>query len=165
VFVGSNGHVTFGSGFNSWASGGGGVNGGLPMIAPCSEDLNPAVGGAVTFYTDNVATFEVCWDGVPSYASANANDFKVTAVNGSMIRFDYGAMGETEGTVGLSPGGGGNSLMPVNLTTAGGGNGPITIPAGKTAFEDFVSTTNPLDLANGQITWTTDVQGTPVSIQ
>jgi len=165
VFVSSNGHVTFGSGFNSWASGGGGLNGGLPMIAPCSEDLNPTVGGTISFYTDNAGTFEVCWQGVPSFATANSNDFKITAVNGNMIRFDYGAMGEDEGTVGLSPGGGGNAIMPVNLSTAGGGNGPIAIPPGTTAYEDFITATNPLDLANYQVTWMTDLQGNPVSIQ
>lgn len=166
LWVGSNGQCTFTAGDTGWAAGAMDLNDGLPMIAVCSEDFNPAQGGRVEISVTAASQMvEVWWRDIPSFFNVGSNRFKLTLLPG-LARFDYDAgMFETEGTVGLSVGGGLNTLFPVNLSTAGGQNGVITVPPGSTPYEDFTNGGVQLDLKGRQISWMLDATGTPVMIQ
>jgi hypothetical protein len=156
-FVGSNGHVTFSSGDSGWAFDPLSFQSGPPRIATLSEDLNPAVGGTVSFLTDNVGYFETCFAAVPSYASNNINNFKTTCINGTGIVMDYGQIDDTDGLVGLCPGNGAGTLLPINISTGANLIGPGMVP-----YENFESfNAMPNDLQNTQVIWILDATGTP----
>lgn len=162
-FVGSNGHITFGSGNTGWASGQNGLTTSTrPIIAPCSEDFNPSTVGSVTFVEDvpNQA-FEVCWVGVPSFGTSNTNTFSVLAMAFNSIQFNYDVLQDGDGTVGLGAGSNLNAAWPVNFTMAGGANGPLTVPAMSDPVEDFTGNN---DLQGFQITFLTDPVGNPIVI-
>jgi hypothetical protein len=158
AFVGSNGYVTFNTGDVILTETVAGFLSGVPRISMSWDDFNPAAGGSVTFFTDNVGTFQVCYTGVPEFGVAgSSNTFHVTAVNGTSIVFDFSnAMTNMDCLTGLSPGGGLATGLPVNLSV-----GVAAIPVNQAAYELFAVGATAFDLRGYQVTWLLDSAGVP----
>jgi hypothetical protein len=122
------------------------------------DDLNPANGGSVRFFTDNAATFEVCFAGVPEYFATGANSFRLTASSAGLLTIDYGAMSSVDGLVGLSPG---NNLDPVG-TAMNMSISPNSINPGAAVYELFTAAL-PNDLAGFLVQFLMDGAGNPIT--
>lgn len=101
-FIGSNGYITFGTGdskneetlYHVFQ---------LPRISGFLTDLNPAVGGSISWreLDDRVA---VTWNDVPYYCVDNTNEFQIEMFFDGRIRLNYLRMDSLHGIVGLSEG-------------------------------------------------------------
>jgi hypothetical protein len=158
MFIGSNGYITFNTGDVTLGENVAGFLANQPRISMCWDDLNPAVGGNYTFFTDGVGNFEVCINSVPEFSIGGSNTMRVNASNGTLISFNYFAMSLLDCLVGLSPGGNQATGMPVNLSL-----GVPSIPANQAAYQHFVPPATPFDLAGLQITWILSPTGVPIA--
>lgn len=156
-FVGSNGFVTFMQGDADFTESVTEFIANEPRIAVWWDDLNPSSSGSVSFFTDNNGTCEACWSAVPEFSNTGANSFKVTLAAGAVTSLDYGAMSAMDGIVGLSPGGGTASGLPLNFSLAPNGIGPGDAP-----YEEFDSA-NPNDLAGLQVNFLMTPMGFPTT--
>jgi hypothetical protein len=159
LFVGSNGFVTFGAGDTTFTESVIAHRAGPPRIAAFWDDLvaGPVFGGAgtVTFFTDGVSTWEVCYANMPEFFNVGSNTFRVKAVAGSHIEMGYNCnLTATDCLVGLSPG---FNIDPVGLALNLSA-GPNAIGPGQAPYELFPGT---FDLQGRLITWTTDAAGNP----
>ena len=105
IFLNSNGNLTFGTAdtfFFPFVSDFLNLN---PRISPLWEDLNPSAGGLVVvkFGDDCV---KVSFNDVPEFPAIGSNTFSATFDATGNIQFDYGALSETGGLVGITEGGG-----------------------------------------------------------
>jgi len=108
-FIGSNGYITFESGdskneetlYHFFQ---------LPRISGFLTDLNPSVGGSVSWkeLEDRII---VTWNDVSQYGVENTNDFQIEMFFDGRIRLNYLQMDSTHGIVGLSQGNG----VPANF--------------------------------------------------
>ena len=156
VFVNANGNVTFGAGSGDFSETEAELLANEPRIAPLWRDFSPNVSGTVSFFQDAATgSFEACWNQVPEFGIVNASDFLVLASPG-IVTCDFGALGATEGIVGMSPGGGLSAATGIDLGVA---NNVIT--AGDAAFEVF-DATNALDLSTFKVDFITDAAGNPI---
>ena len=107
IYISMNGNVTFGSGDNDYDETLG-EHFSLPRIAAFYDDLNPSVGGTISWkqLSDRVA---VTWEGVPEYGTTNSNDFQIEMFSNGTITVSLLDMAATDGIVGLSEG---NGLSP-----------------------------------------------------
>jgi len=102
IYVGSNGYVTFVSGDTEYrellAN-----HFDLPRISGLLTDLNPSVGGTVSWRElgDRVA---VTWQNVPEFGTSNTNTFQIEMFFDGRIRISWLAMATTSGVAGLSEG-------------------------------------------------------------
>ena len=113
LYVGSNGYLTMNSGDTSltptYAS-----HFSLPRVSALYRDLNPTIGGAVSWkqLADRIA---VTYQGVPIYgASAQTNSFQVELFFDGRIRITYLSLGAPGGLMGLSAGAG----QPANFVAS-----------------------------------------------
>jgi hypothetical protein len=101
-YVGSNGYVTFNSGdssyIESFAS-----HFNRPRIAALFDDLNPGVGGTVSWrqLADRAV---VTWQNVPEYGTTNANTLQIEMQFSGVIRISYLGVAAVDGLAGLSRG-------------------------------------------------------------
>lgn len=104
VWVGSNGYLTFGvsdSDYTETLS----EHFDLPRVAPLYDDLNPSVGGTVS-YKQLADRFVVSWENVPEYSTSNSNTFQVEMFFNGDITLSWLGIEATDGIVGLSAGSG-----------------------------------------------------------
>jgi hypothetical protein len=101
-YVGSNGYLTFLSGdtnyFPSFDA-----HFDQPRISALFDDLNPGVGGAVSWeqLSDRVV---VTFDSVPHFGTSNSNSFQIELFFDGRIRITHLALAVTDGLMGLSAG-------------------------------------------------------------
>ncbi len=107
-FVNSNGSVSFGASDTSFAETDQDFLIGPPRIAGLWDDLNPGVGGAVS-WNQTATNIEVSFENVPEFgAAAGSNTFKVSMIPLqplSLFTVTWGAMTATDGLAGYSCGG------------------------------------------------------------
>jgi hypothetical protein len=113
VFVNANGNVTFGAGDGDFTPSAQEFLQGPARVAPMWDDLNPSVGGAVTFdIRNNARTFVVQYQDVPDWTTGAPNSFEVylrentSGVPGLTNPFEvrYGDIGTDDGLAGFSCG-------------------------------------------------------------
>lgn len=157
-FVAANGFVTFGQGDGDFTETIGELLGNAPRIAMWWDDLSPQAGAnsSVTFFSDQFATAEVCFDQVPEFGTNNSNTFKMTMTAGVVVSIDYGAMAALDGIVGLSPGSNLAMGVPLNLTV-----GPNVFAPATSAPYEFFNNQLPNDLAGHQVSFVLDGNGNP----
>ena len=104
VHIGPNGYLTFGTGDSDYDETLG-EHFGLPRVAALYDDLNPSVGGSVTWLqlADRIA---VTWQDVPEYNTSNANTFQIEIFFDGTIRLSWVDVDSGDAIVGLSSGGG-----------------------------------------------------------
>jgi hypothetical protein len=75
----------------------------LPRVAPCYDDLNPSVGGTVSWSQlgDRVV---VSWVNVPEYQTSNSNTFQAEFFFDGRVAMSYLGIDVTDGIAGLSEG-------------------------------------------------------------
>ncbi|MEI7731009.1 MAG: M36 family metallopeptidase [Verrucomicrobiota bacterium] len=110
LWVGSNGYITLNTGDTSYV---GSISNHfrLPRISALFEDLNPSLGGAISYklLNDRVA---VTWDNVPKWNTpGNTNQFQVELFTNGVLRITYLRMDAKDGLMGLSAGTG----VPANF--------------------------------------------------
>lgn len=105
VFVNSNGNLTFGSGNTDFSESIGEFLSDQPRIAALWDDLNPSIGGVVSFsQTDN--SFSVRFENVPEFLNTGANTFEITLKKAAdHIDIVYGSITAIDGLAGVSGGG------------------------------------------------------------
>ncbi len=112
VELNSDGNLTFGAGDVATSSRDlGRFLDGPPRIAPFFADLNPEVGGTISYHSvsDGIV---FTWNGVPDFdSSINKNSFNVKFFTNGSIEFTYGSILSTSAIVGIAPG---NSVGGVN---------------------------------------------------
>ena len=80
---------------------------GPPRIAPYFADLDPSVGGQLTYFSSS-NRFVVTWNSVPDYAETGTGPretFQVELQPDGRIQFTYNGINGREAVVGVSPGG------------------------------------------------------------
>ncbi|MCK4871522.1 MAG: S8 family serine peptidase [Phycisphaerales bacterium] len=103
-YVGSNGYITFTSGDTDYTESRE-DHFAQPRISGLFDDLNPSVGGTVSWKNagDHVA---VTWQGVPEYSTSNSNTFQIELFMDGTIQMTWLGIDSTDSIVGLSAGGG-----------------------------------------------------------
>lgn len=103
-YIGSNGYITFVSGDDEYLAS---LENHFdaPRISGLFDDLNPTMGGAITWQQlSNRAV--VTWSNVPEWGESNSNTFQVEMYFNGHIRLSYLSVGATGGLAGLSAGNG-----------------------------------------------------------
>ncbi|MBI4718012.1 MAG: S8 family serine peptidase [Planctomycetes bacterium] len=103
-YVGSNGYVTFGSGDSTYLESLA-AHFNRPRIAACFDDLNPGVGGTVSWkqLADRAV---VTWLTVPEYGTTNTNTFQIEMRFDGTLVVSFLGVAVVDGLAGLSAGGG-----------------------------------------------------------
>ncbi len=132
IFVGSDGHITFGAGDGSSAARDAARHvGGPPRISVLLEDYDPASGGDVRAEI-NATNIVVTWDAVPEFGSGNSNTVQAVLYDDGSIDLNYGSVDASTGVVGVAEGGDATPFSEIDYTA----DLPGTFPAGA-IFEEF----------------------------
>ncbi|MFH0878716.1 MAG: C1 family peptidase, partial [Lentisphaerota bacterium] len=103
-YIGANGYVTFGGGDSTWTES---LDNHFnrPRVSALFDDLNPAVGGTVSWkqLSDRVA---VTWSGIHEYGAATTNSFQIELFFNGKIRLTYLGLAARDGLASLSRGSG-----------------------------------------------------------
>ncbi len=104
LYVNANGNLTFNSGDSTYSESLS-AHFGQPRVSALFDDLNPSVGGTVSWkqLADRVA---ITWENVPEYSTSNANTFQVEMFFSGDIHVSYLSLDATDGISGLSEGNG-----------------------------------------------------------
>ncbi len=133
IFVGSDGHITFGAGDGSSAARDAARHvGGPPRVSTFLNDLNPDSGGDIRAEV-NATTVVVTWDGVPEFGVANSNSVQAVLHSDGSIDLNYGSVAATIGVVGVAEGNNETPFTEIDYTA----DLPGTFAAGA-IFEEFV---------------------------
>ncbi len=118
IYVGSNGYLTF-SAPDASLSGSLQDHFRLPRIAALFDDLNPSVGGRVS-YRQLVDRVAITFENVPRYPSVGANSFQFELFTDGTIRLTYLGLSDPYGLAGLSEGHGvAPAFFETDLSAAG----------------------------------------------
>ncbi len=117
AYVGSNGYLTFGSGDTGYdESFGSHFN--LPRISMLFDDLNPSIGGTVSWKIVGDA-FVVTWSGVSEYNTSNSNTFQISLFESGEMMLAWGSLDVGDAILGLSPGEGlASNFIPNDLSAS-----------------------------------------------
>jgi hypothetical protein len=101
-YVGSNGYITFGSGDTTYSEGLAN-HFSVPRVAGLFDDLNPTLGGSVSWraLADRVA---ITFDDISEYGTSNSNNFQFELFTDGRIAITYLAIAATDGLSGISEG-------------------------------------------------------------
>ncbi len=142
IFVGSDGHITFGAGDGSSSPRDAARHvGGPPRVSALLNDLNPDVGGDVRAEV-NASSVVVTWDAVPEFGTSNSNTVQAVLYSDGSIDLNYGSVDASTGVVGVAEGDNETPFTEIDYTA----DLPGTFPAGA-IFEEF-TLGNPLPQMN-----------------
>ncbi len=142
IFVGSDGHITFGTGDGASTPRDAARHiGGPPRVSPLLNDLNPSVGGDVRAEV-NATSVVVTWDGLPEFGATNSNTVQAVLYSDGSIDLNYGLVDAGVGVVGVAEGGNSTPFSEIDYTA----DLPGTFPAGA-IFEEFTAG-NPVSQMN-----------------
>lgn len=133
IFVGSDGHITFGApDASSTARDAGRHVGGPPRISPLFVDLDPSAAGAVhaDVRSDRVV---VTWNGVPEFGATNSNTFQAVLHASGDIDLVYANVDASFVVVGVAEGAGEGPINELDLTA----DLPVTNLGAGAIFEEF----------------------------
>lgn len=132
IFVGSDGHVTFGAPDAARAPRDAARHvGGPPRVSALLADLDPSSGGDVRAEV-HLSHVVVTWEGVPRFGLADSNTFQVVLRSDGTIELRYGAVASEIGVVGVAEGHDSGPFSEVEHAV----DLPATLPAGA-IFEEF----------------------------
>ncbi len=132
IFVGSDGHITFGAGDGSSSPRDAARHvGGPPRVSALLNDLNPDVGGDVRAEV-NASSVVVTWDGLPEFGTTNSNTVQAVLYSDGSIDLNYGSVDAAVGVVGVAEGDNETPFTEIDYTA----DLPGTFPAGA-IFEEF----------------------------
>ncbi len=142
LYVGANGYVTFGASDGEYNESYG-AHFDLPRVAGWFDDLNPSVGGTVSWkqLADHMA---VTWQNVPEYLTSNQNTFQIELYFDGTITITWLTMAAQDGIVGLSEGVGLDPDFAATDLSAVGSCGPRPPTAADVSVE--VSTGTPVSI-------------------
>lgn len=154
VFVGTNGYLTFNAGDSTYTETLPAFNS-LPRIAPFFDDLYGRSQGAVYVNDQLPGRFVVTYDRVQHFSFGGSNTLQVILFADGHIQFGYrGITALTSGNiVGITPG----PSTPFQAEDFSVTRN-VDVPAGTSIYEYFTST-NPFDLDNGFLVFTTRPDG------
>ncbi|MBU0985072.1 MAG: hypothetical protein KKA42_14455, partial [candidate division Zixibacteria bacterium] len=104
VYIGGNGYLTFGSPDTDYSETVAEHFGGPPRVAALWDDLNPSVGGTVS-YVQLDDRFVVTWDSVQEFSSGNLNSFQAELYYDGTIKIVHLDVNVADGLIGLAEGG------------------------------------------------------------
>ncbi len=147
VYVNSDGNLSFGSGDpasvsrdkNRFLTG-------VPRIAALYRDLDPSVGGSVT-YESKAGALTIRYQAVRLYGQNLVSSVTVTLQPDGLIQLEYGQVAQGSYIVGVSQGGSGNTGTEQPLATLGN---PIGYGGKSTVFQSFGQSA-PFDLGGKTI--------------
>lgn len=133
IFVGSDGHVTFGAGDEASTPRDAARHiGGPPRVSALLIDLDVGSSGDIRAEV-NATTIVVTWDGVPQFGIADSNSVQAVLHSDGSIDLNYGAVAATVGVIGVAEGGDAGPFSEIDYTA----DLPGTFPAGA-IFEEFI---------------------------
>lgn len=135
IFVGSDGHITFGEPEASSAARDAGRHvGGPPRVSPLFADLDPSSAGAVhaDVRSDRVV---VTWNGLPEFGLTNVNTFQAVLHQDGTIDFVYSRVDLQFAVVGVAEGHDEGPITELDLSQDLPAN---NLPAGA-IFEEFAA--------------------------
>lgn len=151
VYVNSDGNLSFGSGDSASANRDKSrFLTGVPRIAALYRDLDPSVGGTVT-YESKPAALTIRYQGVRHWGSNLASTVSIVLHADGLVELGYGQVAQDSFIVGVSKGGAGNAGVEQVLATLGN---PIGYGGTDTIFQVFGKTT-PFDLGGKTIAFST----------
>ena len=144
AYVGSNGYLTFESGDTTYdESFGNHFN--QPRISMLFDDLNPSVGGSISWKVSGDA-FVVTWSDISEYGTSNSNTFQISLFENGEILLAWGSLDVGDAIIGLSPGGGlVSNFVPNDLSSSQAG----CLPRPPSVADVSVSTSpgSPVDIS------------------
>jgi len=132
IFVGSDGHITFGAPeASSSARNAGRHVGGPPRVSPLFVDLDPSATGAVLadVRADRIV---ITWDNVPQFGGSDSNTFQAVLFDDGTIDIVYSNVEATFSVVGVAEGDDEGPINAIDLSA----DLPGTFGAGA-VFEEF----------------------------
>ena len=143
VFINSDGNLTFREGDTTFSTRSlARFLSGPPRIAPYFADLDPSVGGQLTYLSQSTR-FVVTWSDVPDYADFGVGPretFQVELFPDGRIRFSYNGINGREAVIGVSPGDSSGAPDLLDLSETAGQ------PASAAPIAEIFSTSTQLDL-------------------
>ncbi len=133
IFVGSDGHITFGApDASSSARDAGRHIGGPPRVSPLFVDLDPTSAGSVhaDVRTDRVV---ITWDGLPEFGATNSNTVQAVLHDSGAIDFVYANVEATFAVVGVAEGDNEGPINELDLSA----DLPVTGVGAGAIFEEF----------------------------
>lgn len=156
VFIGSNGFLTFGAGSTDFSESVAEFLSMQPRIAGLWDDLNPSLGGTVTYVSDaGTGATTVTFTGISEFGTTNSNDF-VMAFDAGQVVLTHGLVASLDSIVGLSPGGGLALGQPFDISANIGVGFAVT--PGEAPYEQFTA----FDLVGTTHTYLLDAAGNPI---
>jgi C1A family cysteine protease len=152
VYVNSDGNLSFGSGDSS--SQNRDKNRfltGVPRIAALYRDLDPSVGGSVSYQTQG-DTLTIHYQAVRLYGSSLVSSVTIALHENGLIELSYGQVAMGSYIVGVSKGGSGNSGSEQALSSLGQ---PVGFGGAATVFQVFGNAA-PFDLGGKTIAFSPD---------
>lgn len=137
IFMGSDGHITFGAGDGSSDPRDAARHiGGPPRVSVLLVDLNPDIftgGGGFVGHEITATTITFSWIGVPQFGELDSNSFQAILHDDGRIDLVYGAVSASVGVVGVAEGNDEPPFNEVDMTM----DLPGTFGAGA-IFEEFI---------------------------
>lgn len=133
IFVGSDGHVTFGAPEASLAARDAGRHiGGPPRVSALFADFDPTSAGGV--YADIRADqIVITWDNLPQFGLPDSNTFQAVLWSDGRIDLNYSNVDLPFAVVGIAEGNDEGPIVPVDLTA----DLPLADQAAGAIFEEF----------------------------
>ncbi len=159
VFINANGNVSFGAADGDFSESANELLSGPPRIAALWDDLDPSSGGMVS-YTQTQDQFNVNYENVPEFASANSNTFTISfrRFNNSLNIF-YGNVDSIDGLAGITCGGAVNSGFETVTDLSVLQSQQTRMSLNKTpALYEVFSTGNDVDLSNSELRFNTRIR-------
>jgi hypothetical protein len=129
---------------------------GVPRIAALYRDLDPSVGGSVS-YLGQGDTLTIHYEAVRLYGSGQTASVTIVLHKNGLIELSYGQVAQASYIVGVSKGGSGNTGNEQPLSTLGQ---PIGYSGTATVFQVFGNSA-PFNLAGQTIAFSPDGNVTP----
>lgn len=148
LFVNANGSVTFGGGDGDFSESASDHLHDLPRIAGLWDDLNPTLGGAITFFNSR-NDFTVRFQEVPEFQAIGANSFDIVlSPSSDQVEIIYGVLSARDGLAGLSCGGlktmGGEAEEDLTALADAAGDEAVNARHRTALYEAFTSLDNDL---------------------
>ncbi len=123
---------------------------GAPRIAVLYADLDPSAGGAVSYRHDDPTSVTISYTAVPIWGAGGSNTARVTLAESGAITLAYDSVSLPTAIIGVSQGGQGNTVSPMDLVAMMGGSWSVGNGGG---VFGITNSSDPFNLAGQSVTF------------
>ncbi|RLB52711.1 MAG: hypothetical protein DRI90_21900, partial [Deltaproteobacteria bacterium] len=119
-------------------------------IAVLYADLDPSAGGAVSYRHDDPTSVTISYTAVPIWGAGGSNTARVTLAESGAITLAYDSVSLPTAIIGVSQGGQGNTVSPMDLVAMMGGSWSVGNGGG---VFGITNSSDPFNLAGQSVTF------------